>query len=75
MRHDFNRVLAWVNNGEEVAITKHRRTVARLLPASAQKRAAAQIPDIAGRLKRVFGGKVISDKAMRAVLDESRGAY
>ena len=40
-----------------------------------EKRAAAQIPDIAGRLKRVFGGKVISDKAMRAVLDESRGAY
>jgi len=75
MRHDFNRVLAWVNNGEEVAITKHRRTVARLMPATVRKPAGAQMPDIAARLKKVFGGNVISDKAIRAVLDESRGAY
>ncbi len=75
LRHDFNRVLAWVNNGEEVAITKHRRTVARLLPASARKPADVQMPNITGRLKQVFGGKVISDKALRAVMDESRGAY
>ncbi len=75
MRHDFNRVLAWVNNGEEVAITKHRRTVARLVPASTRKLADVPMPDIAGRLKKVFGGKVISDQAMLALLDESRGAY
>jgi len=75
VRHDFNRVLAWVSNGEEVTITKYRRTVARLLPAAPPKRAAAPMPDITGRLKKVFGGKVISDKAMRTVLDENRGAY
>jgi antitoxin (DNA-binding transcriptional repressor) of toxin-antitoxin stability system len=75
MRHDFNRILAWVSNGEEVAITKHRRTVARLLPASAHKTADVRMPDIAGRLQKVFGKKIISDKAMGAILDESRGAY
>ncbi len=75
MRHDFNRILAWVSNGEEVAITKHRRTVARLLPASAHKTADVRMPDIAGRLQKVFGKKIISDKAMSAILDESRGAY
>ena len=75
MRYDFNRVLAWVSNGEEVAITKHRRTVARLLPARTRKTAGAGMPDIAGRLHKVFGRKVISNKAMGAVLDESRGAY
>jgi antitoxin (DNA-binding transcriptional repressor) of toxin-antitoxin stability system len=75
MRHDFNRILAWVSNGEEVAITKHRRTVARLLPAQTRKTVDARMPDIAGRLHKVFGRKVISDKAMGAVLDESRGAY
>ena len=74
MRHDFNRVLAWVSNGEEVAITKHRRTVARLLPAHVQKTGHAEMPDITGRLKKVFGRKVISDKTMAAILDESRGA-
>lgn len=75
MRHDFSRILAWVSNGEEVAITKHRRTVARLMPARAPKTADVRMPDIAGRLQKVFGRKVISDKAMGAVLDESRGAY
>jgi antitoxin (DNA-binding transcriptional repressor) of toxin-antitoxin stability system len=75
VRHDFNRVLAWVSNGEEVAITKHRRTVARLLPAHARKAAGARMPDIASRLQKVFGRKVIPDKAMGAVLDESRGIY
>jgi prevent-host-death family protein len=75
MRHDFNRVLAWVSNGEEVAITKHRRTVARLVPAHTRKTTAVRMPDIAGRLQKVFGGKVISDQAMEAVLRESRGVY
>jgi antitoxin (DNA-binding transcriptional repressor) of toxin-antitoxin stability system len=75
VRHDFNRVLAWVSNGEEVAITKHRRTVARLLPVHGRKAVATQMPDVARRLHKVFGRKVISDRAMKAVLDESRGAY
>jgi prevent-host-death family protein len=75
IRHDFNRVLAWVSSGEEVAITKHRRTVARLLPAHTRKTVVARMPDIAGRLQKVFGRKVVSDKAMGAVLGESRGIY
>jgi hypothetical protein len=33
------------------------------------------MPDIAGRLQKVFGRKVISDKAMAVVLDESRGVF
>ena len=75
VRHDLNRILEWVANGEEVTITKHRRTVARMLPAHAGKPTAAPMPDIGVRLQKVFGRKVISDQAVRAVLDESRGAY
>ena len=75
VRHDFNRILEWVNNGEEVAITKHRRTVARLLPARSRKVAAGRMPDIVGRLKKVFGRKVISGAAMKKLWDESRGVY
>ena len=50
------------SNGEEVAIAKHHRTVARLLPAHARKTANAGMPDFAGRLQKVFGRKVVSDK-------------
>ena len=75
VRHDFSRILEWVANGEEVAITKRHKTVARLLPATRKKATRAKVPDIRARLQKVFGRKVISDKAMKEILDESRGNY
>ena len=44
VRHDFNRILAWVDAGEEVMITKHRLTVARLLPVQSKKNVPAKMP-------------------------------
>ena len=75
VRHDFSRILEWVANGEEVAITKRRETVARLLPATRRKAARGRVPDVTERLKKFLGRKIISDKAMKAILDESRGHY
>ena len=74
LRQDFPRLLEWINAGEEIAITKRNRAVARLVPYK-QRRVHKKLPDIGARLKRVFGRKVISDKAMRNILDESRGAF
>lgn len=75
VRHDFGRILEWVANGETVAITKRRETVARLLPATRARAARAKMPDVAVRLKKVFGRKIISDEAMKEILDESRGNF
>ncbi len=75
VRHDFGRVLEWVANGEEVAITRRRETVARLLPARQKKTIHTKMPDVAARLQKVFGRKVISDKTMKNILEESRGNY
>lgn len=75
VRHDFNRILEWVANGEEVAITKRRKTVARLLPEKSRKTNRVKIPDVMARLQKVFGRKVISDKTVRRILDEDRGNY
>jgi prevent-host-death family protein len=75
VRHDFSRVLAWVADGEEVAITKRRETVARLLPVTRRKTTGAKMPDITRRLRKVFGDKVLSDKAMRGLFDDLRGDY
>jgi len=33
------------------------------------------MPDVAARLEKVFGRKVISDKVMKKVLAENRGNY
>lgn len=75
VRHDFSRVLAWVTSGEEVAITKRRETVARLLPVATKKAKRTKMPDVTARLQKVFGRKVIPDKVMKAILDDNRGEY
>lgn len=75
VRHDFGRILEWVASGEEVAITKRRETVARLVPVRRKKNGRGKMPDVTTRLQKVFGRKIISDKAMREILDESRGNY
>ena len=75
VRHDFSRVLEWVTSGEEVAITKRRETVARLLPAARKKAPRVKMPDVTARLQKVFGRKVISDKTMKEILDDNRGNY
>jgi antitoxin (DNA-binding transcriptional repressor) of toxin-antitoxin stability system len=75
VRHDFSRILEWVTSGEEVAITKRRETVARLLPVTRRKITRVKMPDVTARLKKVFGRKVVSDKAMKQILDENRGNY
>lgn len=73
MRQDFPRVLGWIQAGEEVAITMRRQAVARLIPCPRTKAAKRPMPDIAARLKKVFGGKIISDRAMKTVMDQEKG--
>jgi antitoxin (DNA-binding transcriptional repressor) of toxin-antitoxin stability system len=75
VRHDLGRILEWVADGEEVAITKRRQTVARLVPAVRGKRKPVKMPDVAARLQKVFGNKVISDRDMRHLWAENRGEY
>jgi prevent-host-death family protein len=75
VRHDFSRILEWVADGEEVAITRRGETVARLLPATRKKVARAKMPDVTARLQKVFERKIISDKAMKEILDENRRDY
>ena len=74
LRQDFARILAWIEAGEEVAITMRRQAVARLIPWPQKKAAKRPMPDIAARLKKVFGAKTIADKTMKAVMEKNRGA-
>ena len=73
LRQDFARVLGWIEAGDEVVVTMRRQAVARLVPWAEKKAAKRLRPDIAARLKKVFGGKTISDKTMKAVMEQNRG--
>ena len=57
LRYRFSVVENLLQAGEEIAITKRRRVIARLLPpASAKPR---RRPNFLARLKKLYGGKVL----------------
>ncbi|MGO8698129.1 MAG: type II toxin-antitoxin system Phd/YefM family antitoxin [Limisphaerales bacterium] len=74
LRQDFPRILAWIEAGEEVAITMRRQAIARLVPLPPKKQAKRRMPDIADRLKRVFGTKIIPDETMKTIMERNKGA-
>jgi antitoxin (DNA-binding transcriptional repressor) of toxin-antitoxin stability system len=73
LRQDFPRVLAWVRAGEEVVITMRRQAVARLVPYLRKRKVKRPLPDIAARLGKLFGSRVIPDQAMKTIWDYDRG--
>jgi antitoxin (DNA-binding transcriptional repressor) of toxin-antitoxin stability system len=75
LRQNFPRILAWVEAGEEVAITLRRQAVARLLPWPRKKTAKRPMPDLAARMKKVFGTTIIADKTMKKLLEQNRGTH
>jgi antitoxin (DNA-binding transcriptional repressor) of toxin-antitoxin stability system len=58
LRYDFKKVERLIHEGEEIAITKRQRVIARLVP-EANLRAAA-MPDFLARLKSIYGDKVLA---------------
>jgi len=61
LRHHFGAVLNWVEEGEAVKISKRGKIIALLTPPPAPKPARPRKrPDFAARLKRIYGGKVLS---------------
>ena len=74
LRQDFPRVLAWIEAGEEVAITMRRQAITRLVPLPRKNQPKRLMPDIADRLKRVFGTKIIPDKTMKTIMEQNKGA-
>lgn len=51
-QHNFGELIRQVAAGEEIEITRHKRVVARLVPAGSGD--AAEYPDFAGRAEKIF---------------------
>ena len=71
LQQNLKRVLARVERGQVIEVTRRRRPVARLAPV----RATAPVspwPDLDARARSVFGDRVLTPGASE-VLAESRG--
>ncbi len=60
LRHDFGSVMNWVEEGEAVRISKRGRIIALLSPPRPPNPSRIRKrPDFLGRLKRIYGDKVV----------------
>lgn len=75
LRTEFPKVLAWVNAGQEVAITRRRKIVANLTPAGDAPKKKPTVPDFRARLQAIYGDKVVPADAMAELLADNRGRY
>jgi antitoxin (DNA-binding transcriptional repressor) of toxin-antitoxin stability system len=56
LRYRFPQVEARLRAGEEIAITKRKRVIARLVPEKPAKRV---MPDFGARLKEIYGNRIM----------------
>lgn len=75
LRTEFPKVLAWVNAGQEVAITRRRKIVANLTPAGDRPRKKPALPDFRSRLRAIYGDKIIPAEVMAELLADNKGRY
>jgi antitoxin (DNA-binding transcriptional repressor) of toxin-antitoxin stability system len=76
VRHDFSTVLDWIEEGEQVQISKRGKVVALLSPPPVTKRTRSRKrPDFAARLKMRDGTRVIAAQVMNDILDDNKGEY
>lgn len=71
LQQNLKRVMARVERGEIVEVTRRRKAVARLAPVTTS-RAAAPWPDLKARRRAVFGDRIIAPGGSEAVI-EGRG--
>jgi antitoxin (DNA-binding transcriptional repressor) of toxin-antitoxin stability system len=55
LRYEFKKIERLLHQGEEVQITKRRRVIARLVPATEEH--PARIPDFLLRMRAIYGEK------------------
>lgn len=67
LRNEFARVAAWIENGEEVVITKAGKSFARLVPNHPAPTPRLVKPDIMARLRKTWGDRVFSAKEVEAM--------
>ncbi len=69
VRQNFGRLLDWINSGEEITITMHRKAVARITPLAQVKAKKPVWPDFQARQKAVFGVKTLKSSLVTTERD------
>jgi prevent-host-death family protein len=71
LQQNLKKVIARVERGETVELTRRRRVVARLVPAQ-ETRPVAPWPDLDARARAIFGNRVIANPSPSELLIQDR---
>jgi prevent-host-death family protein len=72
VQHGLAEVISEVQKGQEIAITRHGKVVARLVPAVGRP-APACWPDSQARMKALTSGKPLKGTAPSEIIRQQRG--
>jgi len=69
LQQNLKRVIARVEQGQVIEVTRHRRRVARLAPMSPQG-PTSPWPDLEARSRAVFGDRLITPGASETIIGD-----
>jgi len=72
LQQNLKRVMARVERGQVIEVTRRRRPVARLSPMRSAS-ATSPWPDLEARARSVFGGRVLAATGGTDAVSEGRG--
>ena len=75
LQRKFLMLSRWIENGEEIEITRRGRLIARLVPPSSGRKGNVKKPDIMKRLRDIYGDFVMPEEEAKAILDYNKGEY
>jgi prevent-host-death family protein len=69
LQQNIKRVMARVERGQIIEVTRHRRPIARLAPMPPQ-RSASPWPDLDARTRAVFGDRIVTPGPSAMVIED-----
>jgi antitoxin (DNA-binding transcriptional repressor) of toxin-antitoxin stability system len=72
VQHGLRGLLAWIADGESVAITRNRQVVAWIMPPPVSG-GKIRMPDFVSRMQREYPHSVATDKQAANLVDAMRG--
>ena len=69
VQHNLTKILRWIEDGEVIVITRHKRVVAKLVP-SAPKDRTTHWPDFTERMKAVWENVPKGKPVSKIIIDE-----
>ena len=71
VQHHLSKVLAWVEKGEEVQITRRNKTVAKIVPAEARG-TPMPLPAFGARARQIWGEIPLGKSLSQTVVDDRK---